>query len=163
MIKLRHNELKYVPNTTFSSDEFEKQKVLFLKNLKKNVDSYFYVTHEKFEIRVFKVFKKEFNNYIDFFLKNKDNLTRIKLIKRNHEIFVRESLEKAGEQRPPALTFSEELENDLKELDYLDNPQNLWNDLDTRVKNMFVERYIGESTPYTITLSRTSDDPLYVQ
>lgn len=141
MIKNKYSELKYVPDTIFTREEFEDQKKIFLKKLRKNVDSYFFVTHEKFEIKVFKIFKKEYIHYIDFFLKNKDNLTRIKLIKRNHEIYLRESSNKEEKNAPE---ISQELRDELRDLEYIDNPQQLWNDLDTRIKNMFIERYIGK-------------------
>ena len=39
----------------------------------------------------------------------------------------------------------EEIENNCKELEYLDNPQNFWKDLDTKIRNMFIERYIGKN------------------
>ena len=146
MIKAKFSELKFQANVTFSQGEFEKEKDSFLKRLKKNVESYFFVTHEKFEIRVFQIFKKEFVDYVDFFLNNKENLTRIKLIKRNHEIFLRE-VANNGEASLGNVELFDELQSDLKDLEYIDNPQSLWNDLDTKIKNMFIERYIGGSFP----------------
>ena len=146
MISKKYSELKYVPNTTFDKKEFEIEKSLFVKKLKKNVESYFFITHEKFEIRVYKIFKKEFNDYVDFLLKNKEKLTRIKLIKRDHEIFLRNSSDpnKLNTILPEE---KEEIEDNCKELEYLDNPQNLWKDLDTKIRNMFIERYIGIYNP----------------
>lgn len=146
MISKKYSELKYVPNTTFDKKEFEIEKSLFVKKLKKNVESYFFITHEKFEIRVYKIFKKEFNDYVDFLLKNKEKLTRIKLIKRDHEIFLRNSSDpnKLNTILPEE---KEEIEDNCKELEYLDNPQNFWKDLDTKIRNMFIERYIGIYNP----------------
>ena len=143
MIVHKYAELVFRADTSFTQKQFEKERNIFIKKLKKNVDSYFYLTHENFELKVFKMFEKEFVNYIDFFLKNKDNLTRIKLIKRNHGIFLRNTIDDE-----PSLMRNQELEDELqdnlKDLEYIDSPQNLWNDLDTRIKNMFVERYIGK-------------------
>jgi hypothetical protein len=142
MIVKKHSSLKYYPDTTFTKEEFEQERDKFLRKLKKNVESYFYLKHENFDKKVFQVFKNEFVNYIDYFLKNKDNLTRIKLIKRNHEIFLNNS-ENVEKNMTRDSILNEELQDNLKDLDYIDNPQNLWNDLDTKIRNMFIERYIG--------------------
>ena len=130
--------LRYQPHLTFSKTEFLSEKARFVKKLQKMVRSYFFVTEEKFDRCVFKLFKREFNDYIDFFLINKENLTKIKLIKRDFGVFMNKGSDHLKEDGLM------ELENDRKDLDYIDNPRKLWKDLDTKIKNLFVERFIGK-------------------
>lgn len=143
MIKRRHARLKHAPGTSFSRKEFEGQRDVFLRKLARNVDSYFYLTHDRFDRKVFRVFESEFAHFVDFFLQNKESLTRIKLIKRDHEIFLKN--EPHSKTDPKRQAMLEEVQEDAKDLDYLDQPKQLWNDLDTRVRNLFIERYIGNT------------------
>ena len=89
IIKVKIGELKFESGFQLSNQDFLNEKETFLNKLKKKVKSYFYVTEEKFDQCAFKLFRNEFDDYLDFFFKNKENLTRIKLIKRDFEVYVK--------------------------------------------------------------------------
>lgn len=117
----------------YSTEEFLILKNEYLTKFKKKVKSYFFLSEEKFERSVFSMFKKEFYDYIDFFLNNKDSLTKIKLVKRDFEIFLNDKK-----------NLMHQIKNEKNDLDYIDNPFKFWKDLDTKVKNLFIERFIGK-------------------
>lgn len=137
---------------TFDPQEFHQETENFEKKLQKKIHSYFYITEEQFDLCAFKIFKKEFFDYADLFLSEDQKLTQICLMKRENHIFVRGINLLDPQQNKDIVTNSESddissSKDDLllhkKHLDYIDHPIKLWNDLDVKIKNYFVERYIG--------------------
>lgn len=138
MIKTDNGDLIYCPLKKYSVDEFLSTKNKFISKFKKKVNSYFFLSEEKFEKSVFRLFKKEFYDYIDYFLTNKNNLTKFKLVKRDYEIFLNDH--KDADKK----NLINKIKDDKNDLDYIDNPFKFWKDLDTRIKNLFIERFIGK-------------------
>lgn len=138
LIKKKHRELVFRSDLTFSRADFLQETENFRKRLQKKIHSFFYITEEQFDLCAFSIFKKEFFDFADLFLSENQKLTRICLMKRDHHVFVRGmSLQNPEPQQADELLLHK------KHLDYIDHPIKLWNDLDVKIKNYFVERYIG--------------------